>query len=798
VPIAQDQILLIAYSYRERGEHLVVQLVAAFFVLHLFAVSMSPYFMLKTYAFRSQSFTCAAVYGRSPTPIDEQQFSHSEMRQPYRIFRTWGWETLSIALAIGLLAAISALLVSYDGKPAPDWGTHLNFNALLALLSTILRAMLVVIVSQIICQQKWVWYSNKDARPLSDLQQFDSGSRGSLGALLLIPKVVLKDPVTLIAAAVLVVSFLVGPFVQQASRTMPCTFPAPDQKASLPYAQYVPRRLVYSRASAKNLAGPKPELTVAILSSIAAPGGVENQISASCSTGNCTFRDSDRGEDRPKSSVDDSRSTHSTVGMCDKCIDISHLASHQSYLTRINESRTGFILPNGFNVSAGSDSLLPANNTLIGPTPDLLWLGELLTPELRTMSRWAYINATFLSTFNSFERNKTVAVAATCVLYPCVRTYTASITNNELKEKEIFSEPMEVELGSAYPEYIDLMPWYNGAKNRWFNYATVERRCQSNGQTYDTNHTTTTNRNTTELSLYDFTVPRQVTYRNISAPDSCIYRHDGQLVMAISYVLSGDLFNGICVSDRGTFCGSAFSGSRGALGDLGAKMVLEKLTAGERGFSNVTALFSSFANAMTNRLRFEFGGTNYNTSRLSTNEDLPMGEVQGLAWRTETCVSAHRDWLALPICLTTITTFLMIWTIANNWRERRTRPVWKDSLLPLLFYRHNIVSKESVTLPWWRYNHESEHNDTTPGTRNHFMEASEMNKISRRTPVTFHWPDRAKLDSSIESAGSSAIALYETGRQSNQRRSRDVDADSMLETIDIQDYRPSSVDTDHS
>lgn len=186
--------------------------------------------------------------------------------------------------------------------------------------------MLVVIVSQIICQQKWGWYSKKHAHSLSDLQQFDSGSRGSLGALLLIPTVIIKDAPTLIAAAVLVLSFLIGPFVQQASRTMPCTFPAPDQNASLPYAHYVPRQGGFAPFSGGNQGAPAPDTTVALLSSVTAPGGVENQISASCFTGNCTFRDADQGVATPQFLIDDS-STYSTVGMCDTCIDIAHLVS---------------------------------------------------------------------------------------------------------------------------------------------------------------------------------------------------------------------------------------------------------------------------------------------------------------------------------------------------------------------------------------------------------------------------------------------------------------------------------------
>jgi membrane protein YdbS with pleckstrin-like domain len=81
------------------------------------------------------------------------------MRHSYRIFRTWIWELFSIILALGLIIAIAALLATYDGKPAPSWGLRFNFNALLALLSTIHRAMVVVIASQVISQRKWEWYN---------------------------------------------------------------------------------------------------------------------------------------------------------------------------------------------------------------------------------------------------------------------------------------------------------------------------------------------------------------------------------------------------------------------------------------------------------------------------------------------------------------------------------------------------------------------------------------------------------------------------------------------------------------
>jgi hypothetical protein len=614
--------------------------------------------------------------------------------------------------------------------------------------------MLVVIVSQIISQQKWVWYGNRARpRPLSDLHRFDSGSRGSFGALMLVPKVILKDPVTLIAAVVLVVSFLIGPFVQQASRTMTCTFSAPNLDASLPYAHYVPRQSGFMGSVNTNFGTQKPDIIVAILSSVTAPDGVENRISPSCSTGNCTFDHTDQMG--TPGYLADQRTTHSTVAMCDTCIDVSPLVSR----TKETNTTTLYTLPwNGLNVSWARGGT--PNVVIIKPTRDLSWLGDLLTSEIRAMSRWAYVNATFLAV----DHNNTAATAATCILYPCTRTFTASITNNQLLEKEVSSEVMEIEKTEAAD--FDSVSALNAESNWSQHYVTVKNTCQVNGQVYDATKNTPSTANVTNLSLYDFTGLMRPTYRNISVPGTCIYRHQSQFVMSISTVFNREIFDGLC-SSRGRNCRKAESDERGTLPDLGVVAVLDQLMKGDPSYSNVTSWFSSFADAMTNRFRFQYGAARYN----ATDMNLPMGEVKGLAWRTESCVSAHRDWLALPICLTAITTLLMLWTIGSNWRKRRSRPVWKDNLLPLLFYGHKIDSKGPEALPWPRRCDSPENNSTIMAEEALLMETSEMDTISKRTPIMFQWLDDTELYDSRESANILAIALRETRRLSTQRTS---------------------------
>jgi hypothetical protein len=103
-----------------------------------------------------------------------------------RVLRLWAFEFVTTFFSLALMVAIGVTLIAYNSKPSPNWGPQINLNALLALLSTLLRAALVFLVSQVISQRKWHYFSDR-AQPLHHLQQFDSASRGSLDALSLIP-----------------------------------------------------------------------------------------------------------------------------------------------------------------------------------------------------------------------------------------------------------------------------------------------------------------------------------------------------------------------------------------------------------------------------------------------------------------------------------------------------------------------------------------------------------------------------------------------------------------------------------
>ncbi|KAK7990847.1 hypothetical protein PG990_015127 [Apiospora arundinis] len=758
-----------------------------------------------------------------PTPYKRTIIQDIEMRH-YHVFRVWIWEIFFVFLAFGLIVAIAVLLHVKDGKPVPDWGDYISFNALLAILSTILRAALVVTASP-------------DHIPKKMGVQFDAGSRGTLGALLLLPTIIRGDAIALMAIVVLLASFLVGPFVQQASRTEERLFVLPGTNASLPFAHYVPRQGGFVLDNAGSISGvPSQDLVAAILSAVTATDGIENQIRPICATGKCQFSG--------KNWKDTKNITHSTVGMCNKCTDLSSL-------TFISEEGTMHLknAPKEYNIT-----LTNSHDAIIKGTEDLAWLGDLFTPNIRAIFRWAYINSTFLARGND---NK--VVAAVCSLYPCLRTYHASIENNRLSESEIRSDLMQLAIprnsqfvngtGDVHLGHVSSL------LNARYHYAAVKSQCLGKDGTavYLSQNLTSRPGGATDLDLWDYTdhggpAPYHPAKQNIAAPEECIYRQNAKFVQAISKLFEEDIFNGrLSVRPSGLQYHKGSnqpSGQHGVLENAGVGGVLRQLcNNGDISFSATESWFHAFSNAMTNRFRFQYGAAVFN----SPNPTIPSGHVRGIGEASETllpgevlgqtlqtsiCVSSRLEWLALPICLTIIAALLTAWTVVTSWRHRHTRPVWKDSILPLIFCSHIIEPTHTTTRleteahvvgPFYRRPQppantggdavRADHHGYGPNHHNGvsyvngaedcedlasgsgLLEASKMKSVGDGILITFRWPaNNGKGKGGLE-AQSGAEEMAPTTRSLWQRRSwwekkrrqgssSDADMDSLLETDD--------------
>jgi predicted component of type VI protein secretion system len=61
---------------------------------------------------------------------------------------TWWLEAVSLALAIAALSAIVGIMAEYHDKQQPEWKYRINLNTVIAILSTLMRACVVVVAEE--------------------------------------------------------------------------------------------------------------------------------------------------------------------------------------------------------------------------------------------------------------------------------------------------------------------------------------------------------------------------------------------------------------------------------------------------------------------------------------------------------------------------------------------------------------------------------------------------------------------------------------------------------------------------
>lgn len=98
------------------------------------------------------SRTAEAPVGQANTDSASAQNGTTSGLKPVKnpFWRLWAMEMVSMITSLLLLAAIVATLAAFDGVPQPGWGRRitLTLNSLIAILSTICRAMLMLVVAE--------------------------------------------------------------------------------------------------------------------------------------------------------------------------------------------------------------------------------------------------------------------------------------------------------------------------------------------------------------------------------------------------------------------------------------------------------------------------------------------------------------------------------------------------------------------------------------------------------------------------------------------------------------------------
>ncbi|KAK1834057.1 hypothetical protein QBC39DRAFT_252942 [Podospora conica] len=607
--------------------------------------------------------------GHTPDETGPPRWPHSGTAgQPGRVsilvaLGAWKLEAIAVVLAVGFLAAIFITLSHFDGQDVPNWPVSLNLNSLVAIYATILRALLLFAMAEVLSQEKWYWF--RRPRPLRHLDDFDLASRGVLGSLKLIP-VAFSSIVPLAAAITTIVLLAIGPFTQQSVKTTLCRRVLDrGDPVLIPIAAKLPSRDVGVRNNVGPLDLPASALN-AVRAGLTTPNsGSTFNLPFECPTGNCTFPEF-KGI------------THSSLGLCSACEDVTptvvelpkncpttgdrptytlceyEVAPPYAPKTKISPADVRFqIVPSYPKVHVENSvfrddvpfdwvNITLLTRSLAGCDGDNGRGGCLNTPK--------YPHLPGLQNPNDF--NFTI-VAARCGFYPCLKHYRGSIRGGALLETVVSTTKLAPNYTT--PTSIDL--------------AAVADPCLAPDGTWH------------DAASLPGSVPVNGSAAS-PAPPACVYKLPNTWMYLMAKELNATLA-GTCTpvtySKAGflphhpTWCNEAWW-----LGSLWNN--------GSATYEGVAGIFDNVAAGVTNYMRgvgLRWDAVD-NSSVRPTEADRAF--VGGTAEQTDLCIQFDWMWLLLPTGLTLITVALLVAEVVKTYLGGGATPAWKSSLLPLLFH----------------------------------------------------------------------------------------------------------------
>ncbi|KAE9966432.1 hypothetical protein EG328_008916 [Venturia inaequalis] len=301
---------------------------------------------------------------------------------------------------------------SSRGSPLPSWPLSITINALVSVLSSILKSTLLLLVGEAIGQMKWNWFK-RGSRPLNDFEVFDSATRGPLGSfwLLLGSK---GRTLASIGAAITILSLALDPMFQQIlnydtgiARTGISTLPA--------------NLLFVAGFEDKNRIVQLPDAmrTYAVIELYFT--GISSDDVQSCilqpqvmyPSGNCSYPVFD------------------SLAVCSTCANVTDLlkteATDAENFAGSKERMWNYTLPGGFNTSP-----IPRGSTI-----KYLSSGH-VSATARLRPQFPLQNFTQL-TFGFNETGPADANAMECSLHWCVNRYKSKVKNGVLHEDVVAS-----------------------------------------------------------------------------------------------------------------------------------------------------------------------------------------------------------------------------------------------------------------------------------------------------------------------------------------------------------------------
>jgi hypothetical protein len=295
-------------------------------------------------------------------------------------------------------------------------------------------------------------------------------------------------------------------------------------------------------------------------------------------------------------------------------------------------------------------------------------------------------------------------IASQCVLYPCLKNYQANITAGVLSE-----------------EIVSTVPALRSSSG---NNAIVTIPCFLGGQQYDFSNFS----KVPEDILGGF-VRYNPSGSEYKIPTGCFYSMDGTYAEAFMQFFE--------VTVNGTGHGQDLvRTSWGKANNITDYLTFEDnwwlsllYRNGNTTLEAVSAIFDKVGDAFTNHIR---------TSPLTSSgsfQDTPSTRqaefAYGISYRSGVCTKFDWKWLLFPAVLLFGTIMVFLHTMLITYTDPQGLPVWKSSILPLLYYRLHGANNEFGTSEMPRH-------ATNSSSMAHVLETEELEDIASRHVVTFN------------------------------------------------------------
>ncbi|OBT83439.1 hypothetical protein VE02_07869 [Pseudogymnoascus sp. 03VT05] len=282
----------------------------------------------------------------------------------------WAQEYAAVLGSFASFIAMVALLAAFDGKVVGTWN-GVTLNAVVSILSLIMRASLAYVLAKCLAQWKWVLFA-REARPLIDFDRIDAVTRGPLGSLRVLART--KGPCRDTAA------IGIDPFTQQLIQFRSGLFSEPS------HAARIARSSRYTREYGSALVDMPLSMKTAVLTGLTrSPSELAQQVLVQCPTSNCTWP------------------PFRTLGVCHRCTNVT------TSLRRIDGIDSSLVDITGYML--GLDGPPIFNNSGIFPsTAYVLPNGHFIANVNAHTSNPGSIGRYTMTSFGTWNKSKTLTM----------------------------------------------------------------------------------------------------------------------------------------------------------------------------------------------------------------------------------------------------------------------------------------------------------------------------------------------------------------------------------------------------